>query len=78
MTSKFKVGEIVRIVDEPAGSINEFARIDQIFGNGTFWISNINQPFSGSICGTYGGWLLEKTEDSEDESYNEEFMKAYG
>lgn len=49
MTTMFKRNEIVRVVGEPKGSINEFARIDTVYDDGRFWITNMNMPFLGTI-----------------------------
>ncbi len=54
----FNVDEEVRIVGEPLGSPNEFARVDMIGGegrHGLYWVANINMPYYGTIC----GWMRE-------------------
>ena len=46
---KFKMFQMVRIKGEKPGSINEFAHVRGVFDDGTYWVSNLNMPFSGSI-----------------------------
>jgi len=47
--SKFKMYQMVRIKGMPKGDINEFAKIRGVHGDGTYWIANLNSPFSGTI-----------------------------
>ncbi len=60
----FEVNEIVRIADEPKGSINEYGMVTQIgdeWGRpGLYHVSNINMPFLGSICKWMAAGRLEK------------------
>lgn len=46
---KFKVHQIVRVKGEKPGSINEYAHVRAVYDDGTYWIANLNMPFSGSI-----------------------------
>lgn len=49
MATRFRVNEHVRVVGQPKGSIDEFARIEKIYPRGKYWIVNGNQPFQGTI-----------------------------
>lgn len=46
---KYKLYQTVRVKAMPKGSADEYAAIRGIYKNGTYWISNLNMPFSGSI-----------------------------
>lgn len=45
----FERNETVRVVGEPKGSINEFARVVHVYSENKVWISNLNSRFAGSI-----------------------------
>lgn len=46
---KFARNDHVRVVGEPKGSINEFARVVAVYPNGTYWISSANMPYCGTL-----------------------------
>lgn len=77
--AKFYRGEIVRVLRERPGSINEFARVEAVYGGSKFWICNLNQPFSGSITGIFMGSELAHVEkaDAKPTDYNENFLTGY-
>ena len=47
--AKFKLYQMVRIKGMPEGCADEFAHVRGVYKDGTYWISNMNMPFSGSI-----------------------------
>lgn len=47
--SKFKLHQMVRVKGEKPGSINEYADVRAVYDDGTYWIANLNMPFSGTI-----------------------------
>jgi hypothetical protein len=80
--AKFKVGEIVKIRGERSGSINEYARIDQVLSGDRYWVVNTNMPFSGSICEPMDESELIKTaselrKEKLEVSYTEDFLHGY-
>jgi hypothetical protein len=52
MTRKFKVNQIVRILEEDEKGINGYGRINAI-RDGMYWVVNFNMPFSGTISRFY-------------------------
>ena len=83
MMAKFRIGEIVKIRGERSGSINEYARIDQVLSSGRYWVVNSNMPFSGSICGPMDESDLIKSASElrrarEEVKYtDDDFLRAY-
>jgi glycine cleavage system H lipoate-binding protein len=59
MKMKIKVNDIVRIKGAPEGDINEFAKVKSVLEDGV-WISNLNQPFSGTISDIVPFEMVEK------------------
>lgn len=59
---KFEYLEHVRIKGEPVGSINEFARINMLLEDGSYWVVNMNMPFSGTISKRMTDAEIEKIE----------------
>lgn len=43
-----KVGDFVRILDEPEDSINSHGRVEEI-RDGFAWVTNLNMPFQGTF-----------------------------
>jgi hypothetical protein len=40
---------MVRVKGEKPDSINEYADVRAVYDDGTYWIANLNMPFSGTI-----------------------------
>lgn len=46
---KIKINQHVRLIEYPAGDINEYAVIKHIYSDGTIWLANLNMPYVGTI-----------------------------
>lgn len=45
----FKVNQFVKIKKYAGDQYNEEGRINHIREDGTYWVTNMNQPFMGSV-----------------------------
>lgn len=58
--AKFKLYQMVRIKGEKPGSINEYAKVRAVYDDGTYWIANLNSPFSGTISAVVAAEEIER------------------
>ncbi len=58
--NKIKVNDIVLILPYKDSEINSLGRVTQIMGDGSFHVSNMNMPFSGTISNFFTERELEK------------------
>lgn len=57
---EIKVGDTVRILEFPKGHINAEGRVEGISEKGRIWVSNLNQPFAGTISQFFDREEIEK------------------
>ncbi len=58
--NRIKVNDIVLILPYKDSEINSRGRVTQIMGDGSFHVSNMNMPFSGTISDFFTERELEK------------------
>lgn len=57
---KYKLYQMVRVKGVPKGDPDEFAHVRAVYDDGTYWISNLNMPFSGTISAVVTAQEIER------------------
>lgn len=57
---KYKLYQMVRVKGVSKGDPDEFAHVRAVYDDGTYWISNLNMPFSGTISAVVSANEIER------------------